>query len=253
METTRLDAPSVLDHPVGPLTDRRLERLGAAEVGPARTPLTLLFVAYTSLALAITGIGVLLVHASFLEPMREWDLSVSEWFVEHRTPTWDTVLTAASTGADSLGIIGVAVLACVFLGFRHRWRDVLLIAGGLGLEAAVFITANALVRRERPPVLTVGEAPTTFSFPSGHIAATIVLYGCLALLVAASVRSRALQALVWLVPVVFATAVGLSRVYRGMHFTTDVVMGALLGMTCLWVAVVAARASAVAEGREDRS
>lgn len=251
MQASRFEARGVLDHPMGAVVDDRSRQVVAWEDGPARTPLTLLFVAYTTLALVVAGAGVLLVHAHALEGVRDWDLSVSRWFVDHRTPTMDDLTTAVSQAADTVAVIGLALLAAAVLALRHRWRDVLLLAAGLGLEASVFITANALVRRPRPPVETVGAAPTTFSFPSGHTAATIVLWGCLALLVAPSIRSRALRALVWLVPVLFAFAVGYSRVYRGMHYLTDVLVGAVLGVLALYVAAVAARASSLADHHQE--
>ncbi len=250
MQASRFEARGVLDRPVGAMVDDRSRQVVAWEDGPARTPLTLLFVAYTTLALVLTGVGVTLVHASFLNGVRDWDLSVSEWLVAQRTPAWDDAMTAVSRAADTVAILGLALLACAVLALLHRWRDLLLIGACLGLEASVFITANALVRRPRPPVDTVGTAPGTFSFPSGHTAATIVVWGCLALLLAPKVRSRVLRAAVWLVPVVFATAVGYARVYRGMHFLTDVLMGAVLGVVALYVGAVAARASSLADHPE---
>ncbi len=245
--TTRFDGPSVLDRPVGGWVDQPSRRTVDWRDGPARTPLTLLFVAYTTFTLVVAGIGVALVHAGPLAGVRAWDVDVSRWFVEHRTPTLDDLTIFFSNAADTLAVIGLAVIVAAVLAWRHRWRDVLLLAAGLGLEASVFITANALVRRPRPPVETVGHAPATFSFPSGHVAATIVLWGCFALLLAPRVRSSAVRALIWCVPVLMAFAVGFSRVYRGMHFLTDVLAGAALGAAALFVAAVAARSSALAD------
>lgn len=245
--TTRFDGPSVLDRPVGGWVDQPSRRTVAWRDGPARTPLTLLFVAYTTFTLVVAGIGVAIVHAGPLAGLRAWDVDVSRWFVEHRTPTLDEVTVLVSNLADTIAVIGLAVLVGALLAWRRRWRDVLLLAAGLGLEASVFITANALVRRPRPPVETVGHAPTTFSFPSGHTAATIVLWGCFALLLSSRIRSRALRALIWCVPALMGFAVAFSRVYRGMHFLTDVLVGAALGVAALFVAAVAARSSALAD------
>lgn len=245
--TTRFDGPSVLDRPVGGWVDQPSRRTVDWRDGPARTPLTLLFVAYTTVTLVVAGLGVALVHAGPLAGVRAWDVDVSRWFVDHRTPLLDDVTVAVSDAADTVAVIGLALVVAGLLAWRRRWRDVLLIAAGLGLEASVFITANALVRRPRPPVETVGHAPATFSFPSGHVAATIVLWGCFALLLSGRVRSAVARALIWCVPVVMALAVAFSRVYRGMHFLTDVLVGAALGIAALFVAAVAARSSALAE------
>jgi undecaprenyl-diphosphatase len=81
-------------------------------------------------------------------------------------------------------------------------------------------------------------APPTSSFPSGHTAAAVALYGCLALVLlrqmANRMLARTLAVLCFCVPVVVAV----SRVYRGMHYVTDVVFGAIGGGIWLLVTVL---------------
>ena len=217
-----------------------------------RSALGSLFGAYTALALAFSAMGVALVHFGPLEGLRDWDVSVSEWFVAHRTATWDSVMTFGSRLGETEAIVAIAVIAAaVLLRLHHRWAAAVIVFG-LALEVATFITANNLVRRERPPVSTVGDAPTTFSFPSGHVAATVVLWGGLALLVVALTRHLALRVLVWSVPVLFVATVAAARVYRGMHFLTDVVAGVVLGVLSL-VIVWRIVAPPSATAREDRA
>jgi undecaprenyl-diphosphatase len=87
----------------------------------------------------------------------------------------------------------------------------------------------------------LGSTPTTSSFPSGHTAATLVLYGAIAIFVSATVRTLVWRALAWLAAALFPVVVGFSRVYRGFHHPTDVIFGYLLGAAVLWVAFLAAR------------
>jgi membrane-associated phospholipid phosphatase len=229
-------------HPAAAVSERPAfdTRQGAAERERSvawRPVAETLFVRYAVMALALTAAGVAIVHVSFLQGLRDWDVSVSRWFVDHRTPAWDRVCQIGSDVADTLAVVGVALVVVVILLVRHRARDAALVGFGLALEAATFITANNLVRRGRPPVITVGDTPTTFSFPSGHVAATIVLYGALALLIYRAARSGLVRGLIWLVPVGVATWVSVSRIYRGMHFATDVIAGILLGVTALLVTI----------------
>jgi undecaprenyl-diphosphatase len=94
---------------------------------------------------------------------------------------------------------------------------------------AIFLVITLLVDRQRPPVKHLDEAPPTSSFPSGHTAATVVLWGALAVLASERARSALgrgiFLALAFGLPLLVAT----SRLYRGMHFLTDVLGGALLG------------------------
>jgi membrane-associated phospholipid phosphatase len=97
------------------------------------------------------------------------------------------------------------------------------------------------VHRQRPTVPQLDPAPPTSSFPSGHTGASVALYVGLAVILLIVTRGSArriwvmmVAALLCAVPVVVA----LSRIYRGMHFLTDVIAGALAGG--LWMTVVVA-------------
>ena len=251
MDASRQQAAEVLERPA---VDVQVppSRPGTASSIDWRPALVSLFGVYTALALAFSAAGVALVHLGPLEGLRTWDLSVSEWFEAHRTATWDSVMTFGSRLGETEAVVAVAVIAVAILfRLKHRWAAAV-VAFGLALEAATFITANNLVRRERPPVSTVGDAPTTFSFPSGHVAATVVLWGGLALVVVALTRRKALRVLVWLVPLLLMATVASARVYRGMHFLTDVVAGVALGVFSLAI-VWRTFAPPSASAQEDRA
>jgi undecaprenyl-diphosphatase len=79
-------------------------------------------------------------------------------------------------------------------------------------------------------------APPTSSFPSGHTAAAVCFYGSVAAIILWHNRHRWVGALAVLVGVVVPLAIATSRLYRGMHYPTDVLAGALLG--AIWLTVV---------------
>jgi undecaprenyl-diphosphatase len=124
---------------------------------------------------------------------------------------------------------------------------VLLVA--LCLELLTFLTVNYLVARPRPDVERLGSSPSTASFPYGHTAAMLALYGGLALLIGAHVRSRIVGVLCWIVAVLVTAVIAFARVYRGMHHPSDVLAGALLGLAALGVAAVGLHGSVVSAER----
>ena len=85
----------------------------------------------------------------------------------------------------------------------------------------------------------IDPAPPTSSFPSGHVSAAVAFYCGMALVLTTHVRTRSLQVLIWVLGIAGTLAVSFSRLYRGMHFLTDVLWGVLLGACCV---VMAARA-----------
>src|SRR4030095_14164712 len=101
------------------------------------------------------------------------------------------------------------------------------VAVGLVVEAPAGVTTAFLGDRQRPGVRQLDAVPPTSSFPSGHTAASIVLYVGLALIVTSLVRHWFVRALVWSFAVVLPVAVALSRLYRGMHHPTDVIARAI--------------------------
>ena len=112
---------------------------------------------------------------------------------------------------------------------------------GLTLELSAFLAVNALVDRNRPDVPRMGSTPSTGSFPSGHTAATLVLYGAIALFGSETGRAWVGRALAWVAAATVPLVVGFARVYRGFHHPTDVLFGYVLGCAVLVVAVLAVR------------
>ncbi len=205
---------------------------------------------YVMVCLVFASIGVLITHE--LGALTGWDDDVSLWFAQNRTGVNNTWTNDATKVADTVGILLVLVASTtLLLLFRSRW-EALFLGLALSLELTAFLTVNYLVGRPRPDVPRLGALPSTSSFPSGHTAATIAFYGGLAVLLNARVRSRVAGLVCWAVVFLTTTAIGVARVYRGMHHPSDVIVGALLGLAVLGVAIVAVRAGQLASARRQR-
>jgi undecaprenyl-diphosphatase len=103
-------------------------------------------------------------------------------------------------------------------------------------EVIVFLAVTFTVKRSRPAVVRLDKSPPTLSFPSGHTAAALALYGGVAVLLlfiyGRNWKTIILSVILLSLPIL----VGISRLYRGMHFPTDVLAGALGGG--VWMAFV---------------
>jgi membrane-associated phospholipid phosphatase len=190
------------------------------------------------LLVVLVGLGWLLAKVLSHDAVGRADAGVSRWFAAHRTRDLNELTHWTTDLAETLTVTALAVVtvAASALAWR-RWREPMLVAVAVAGEVGIFLLVTLLVERPRPPVRHLDQAPPTSSFPSGHTAAAIVLYGALAVLASERARSALLRgstlALAVLVPVV----VGLSRLYRGMHFTSDVLGGAILGTVWLLASV----------------
>lgn len=191
------------------------------------------------LLLAMVGLGQLLTHWLRNSAIVRWDASVDRWFAQHRTPDWNTVTKVATFGAETETVIAIGLVCFVLLRWRlRRWRESLFLAASLIGEVTIFVGTTFLVERHRPAVPRLDGAPPTSSFPSGHTAASVALYGGLAVIAWTAARAGWLRLLATALAVLAPAAVGLSRLYRGMHYPTDVLAGALLAIC--WLAVTGA-------------
>ena len=138
---------------------------------------------------------------------------------------------------------GVAVWRVAADKRRIAWWFVATAAGGELLDQILKVE----FRRLRPHAFFGLADPASYSFPSGHSVASFCFYGALAVLVVARVRPPLGKAAVGAGAVVVVLLVGLSRVYLGVHYPTDVVGGYLVAAA--WLAAVEAVRTMRATGR----
>ncbi len=198
-------------------------------------PIGTVVVGYAIISALLIAAGLVVVGPLKNTALIAWDERTVRWFAEHRTDLQNSVSLMWSKLADAPSIVGVGVLSAIVLAIRGRWRQIGCLAALLVVELGTFLTISYTVGRKRPTVAHLGSVPSTGSFPSGHIAATIVLYGFIAVLVWRSAAPHILQVLAVVWVVVAALAVGWARVYRGMHHPLDVLAGAAMGIGLLFV------------------
>jgi undecaprenyl-diphosphatase len=205
------------------------------------TELSWLLATYVVLVGVWSALGWMVVHWTGDTFIGRADVDIAEWFVARRTPALDTVSLAFSLLAETaVKIVVTAIVGLVLLFVIRRWLDSLVIAVSLILEAMVFITVTTIVGRPRPDVPHLDGSPVGSSFPSGHVAAA-ACYGAMAVVVFWHTRRTWIRALAVVLTIAVPIAVALGRMYRGMHFLTDVTAGALLGATSVIVVVTILR------------
>ncbi len=201
------------------------------------------------IAVAIGVIGLMWLLGSWLVSdtvptfLRRADTQSSAWVADHRTAALNGVTHVGSMMADTIIALVVTTVAVVVLRvWLGRWRESLVTVIAVVGELLIFLVITATVHRARPAVPQLDQAPPTSSFPSGHTGAAMALYGCLAVILLRNVKPRwvavGLAVIGFTVPILVAA----SRVYRGMHYPTDVLAGAIAsGIWLLAVVLVLLR------------
>jgi undecaprenyl-diphosphatase len=188
-----------------------------------------------SIAGAASAVFAWLAHAVMAGKLAWFDLAVRNTIHSWSTP----LLTRAMLGITDLGawplLIVLGLLAAMLLVGRGRIRAAVILGlsafGAEGFDQLL----KALFRRPRPEAF-FGASPANFSFPSGHSVESCCFYGVLAAIVAVNARSNGERIGIWIMAASVTLAVGISRVYLGVHYPTDVLGGYMAAI--VWVALV---------------
>ena len=230
------------DEYAGPLSSAEA-RPSARRYWPLRTrSLGVLLAGYLAFTAIFTGVGLFIVHVVADTWLGGRETALSTWFAEQRTPRLDTLSEYGSMLSDTLTkVTAVPLLGAVFVVAWRRWHDAVFLAAVLLFEVSVFATTAYLVGRDRPPVEQLDGSLPTNSFPSGHVAAAVAFYVGLLVIARWHTRRPAVIVPVACLAVLAPLTVAVSRLYRGMHYLSDVLAGAALGALSLVITLAALR------------
>ncbi|MFF2550237.1 phosphatase PAP2 family protein [Nocardia sp. NPDC058058] len=186
--------------------------------------------------LAALGLGMLVLtiavvaHPDPLGPDASW----MRWFVEHRNGTATAFAKGISAVGDTATMTMLGVVTCVLLAWRRHWETAVFVAfTALGSGAIVFF-GKLLIGRPRPPLVDRLVVETNHSYPSGHALGSTVVVGVVVALLVPLLHGLWRYLLVTLT-VLFVLGVGVSRLYLGVHWPTDVLAGWVFGI--LWLSL----------------
>jgi undecaprenyl-diphosphatase len=146
-------------------------------------------------------------------------------------PVWVSEIARDITALGGLAVLTfftAAVSGYLYLERRYRMLAFLLIAVGTG--SGISFGLKTLFARPRPDVVPHLAEVYTASFPSGHSLMAAVVYLTLGILLAAILPRRRLKLYVLSLAIILTGLVGLSRVYLGVHYPTDVLAGWAAGL-----------------------
>jgi len=213
-------------------------QLPELETSPQQAPQTLQALTLASLLLAVLALFLFawIAESVSLNKTVAFDSSIRARVHHFASPRLTRVMIAISfLGGDGLVMAAVtALLVFLFFGWRRAtlWLLVTLL-GALVLD----LTLKFGFHRARPAPFFFFFL-RTYSFPSGHSLFAFCFYGVLAGLWTGRIKSYWGRIIIWAVAALLVTAIGLSRIYLGVHYPSDVVAGYLTAT--LWVSTLVA-------------
>lgn len=145
-------------------------------------------------------------------------------------PHWLPSAVRDVTALGSTTVLTLVVLVTAgFLALRRRFRSALLVLAATALGALCVTLVKALIARSRPDLVERLMDEASHSFPSGHAANSAIVYLTLATLLFPVVRGWRMRGFVLAVAMLLVGLIGLSRVYLGVHWPSDVLAGWAFG------------------------
>ena len=167
-----------------------------------------------------------------------FDLAARAWVRSLETPRLSAVMWGASVYGAPVRLLPLSLAAAAVLLLRGWRRAAVLVLVTLAGAAILDLGLKQLFVRARPQAFfDYYPTPKSFSFPSGHALFAVCFFGGLAVLLTHRLRGWLARILVWAVALVLIFLIGVSRVYLGVHYPTDVIGGFAVGT--VWVASVA--------------
>jgi undecaprenyl-diphosphatase len=181
--------------------------------------------------------GLAVIFAKITEELLEGDLHVFDRAIllalrrpdDPANPLGPLWLQVAARDVTSLGSPAVLTLVTLvvlgFLGLKRQWRAALFVLGSICGGTAVSFALKELVQRPRPDFVAAVAQTQTYSFPSGHAFLSAVTFLTLGALLARVQRQAEVKIYLLAVAITITVLVGISRVYIGVHWPTDVLAG----------------------------
>ncbi|SHF93071.1 undecaprenyl-diphosphatase [Salegentibacter echinorum] len=167
------------------------------------------------------------------ETLATYDSRISDLVVNYRSPGWTKYFVFVTNVGDTWGYAIVFTLcSLLFYWIFKSWKYFLQICLVMVLALGSNILLKKIINRARPEAEHLVSVET-LSYPSGHAMTAMAFYGFLIYLVTQFPLRKTLKSLIIAVLVLLILSIGISRIYLGVHFPSDIAGGYIAGL--IWV------------------
>lgn len=202
---------------------RNLLRLDAGEAWRAtRIPLVAFFLCFALLALAVVD------QAPAIDSFN----ATINALVQGARGALDSFFVTITMLGDLLPMTALCLVICAILAIARKWDSLAFFATNVILAVVCVQALKFIFAVPRPGAETLVPIPGSFSFPSAHSFCSLIVFGMIGLLIFRALNRKGVSYNVAIVPgiilVIFAILIGISRIYVGVHWPSDVLGGWLL-------------------------
>jgi undecaprenyl-diphosphatase len=165
-----------------------------------------------------------------------FDATIRYTMRQIQSPMWTQLFLAVTRLGSTIVLIIIGCVAGIIFISLRWFRPLLVLIVVMSGQAALHHGFKLLFARPRPSSLINYATVESFSFPSGHAVSSLCLYGTLAWIIGTSLENPAAKVGIGIFAAVLIFLIGMSRVYIGVHYATDVIAG--FAAAGIWTAAV---------------
>lgn len=167
---------------------------------------------------------------------RQFDEATRAAVHQLASPVLTTIMRGFSFVGSTLALTIASIAVVIRLVMRKLSMEAKLFALTMLGGALLNMTLKLAFKRSRPVPFFNLSTPETYSFPSGHSLMSACFFGAFAALVTARIKNKRVRTTIWIVCTAMFLLIGLSRIYLGVHHTTDVIAGFTAAL--IWILII---------------
>jgi membrane-associated phospholipid phosphatase len=152
------------------------------------------------------------------------------------SPTLTATMRGISFLGSTLFLTAATIMVVAWFALRKWGREAKLFAITMIGAWLLNTTLKLAFKRPRPLPFFDLTPPETYSFPSGHSLASCCFFAGLAAILSGRIKQKRARTIIWIAATTMFLLIGLSRIYLGVHYTTDVIAG--FAAALIWILVV---------------
>ncbi|MGV3641366.1 MAG: phosphatase PAP2 family protein [Adhaeribacter sp.] len=191
-----------------------------------------------TILLLVAGLNVAMLtelaeHVVNSEATKALDIQVSGAVFNMRSPWLSKAFYVFTQLGSIYGVAAMFLLTSLYLCLKGAWQYLTAFLVAVLGSALSMDLLKEFFHRERPLHIAYYPTESSFSFPSGHATSAMALMGILCYFCLIHIENKRIRILLFCLGITYILLIGLSRIYLGVHFLTDVAAGFILGF--LWV------------------
>ena len=183
--------------------------------------------------LAVWGFGAIAEDLLSTDPLIAVDHHLALWFNQHATPSVTRLAEVVSLAGSPVWLTFAGISFALYLSGQRAWYRFMAFTLTLGGGALLTLALKFLFHRPRPEFDHPLAHANGYSFPSGHMMGATLFYGFMTVLVVTQIKPWRWRTLVPVLAFLLIILIGLSRVYLGVHYLSDVLAAAAAGLAWL--------------------